>query len=188
MNCAYKFRLYPNKIQEDLIQRTFGCVRYVYNYFLVKRKEVYEKTGKAQSRFQQDKSLTTLKQNLDWLKEPDKCSLQNALKDLDTAYKNFFRRVKQGEKQCGYPKFKRKHDNHKSYRTNYTNNNIKVLDGFIQLPKLGLIKCRIHRKVLGRILSATVSQNPSGEYYVSICYTDVYINPLSKTKSGARRP
>ena len=180
MNYAYKFRLYPNKIQENLIQRTFGCVRYVYNYFLAERKEIYEKTGKYVSRFQQDKLLTTLKQNLDWLREPDKCSLQNALKDLDVAYKNFFRRIKQGEKQCGYPRFKRKHDNYKSYRTN---SNIKIFTNSIQLPKLGHIKCRVHRKVLGRILSATVSQNPSGEYYVSLCCTDIQINTLPETKS-----
>lgn len=185
MECAYKFRLYPNKIQENLIQHTFGCVRYVYNHFLAERKEAYEKTGKGPSLFEQDKYLTVLKQNLDWLREPDKCSLQNALRNLDTAYKNFFRRVKKGIKPYGYPRFKRKHDNCKSYRTNYTNNNIKVLDDkFIQLPKLGLIKCCIHRKVIGRILSATVFQNPSGEYYVSLCCTDVVFKNLPKTNSA----
>lgn len=178
VECAYKFRLYPNKAQEDLIQRTFGCVRYVYNYFLAERKEAYEKTGKAPSRFQQDKSLTVLKQGLDWLREPDKCSLQNALKDLDNAYKNFFRRVKQGVKPCGYPKFKRKHDNRRSYRTN---SNIKVLDSAVQLPKLGLVKCRVHRILLGHILSAVISQNPAGEYYVSLCCSDVPSRSLPAT-------
>lgn len=176
MEYSYKFRIYPNKVQENLIQRTFGCCRFVFNHFLAERMEQYEQTGKSPTRFQQDKSLTILKREIEWLREPDKCALQSALRDLDAAYQNFFRRVKRGQKP-GYPKFKRKRDRHKSYRTN----RIKVLDKAVQLPKLGLVKCRVSKEVKGRILSATVSQNPSGKYFVALCCTDVEMEPLPST-------
>lgn len=102
MEYSYKFRIYPNTEQQTLIQKTFGCARYVYNYFLAQRIAEYKTTGKSLTRFHQDKFLTALKQEIDWLREPDKCALQNALKDLDTAYKNFFRSVKSGGK-TGFP-------------------------------------------------------------------------------------
>lgn len=180
MEYSYKFRIYPNAEQEILIQKTFGCCRYVYNHFLAERKTSYEQTGKSPTRFQQDKELTTLKNELEWLKEPDKCALQDAIKQLDRAYRNFFQRVKSGEKP-GYPRFKKKHDHRKSY---HTNSNIKVLDKTVQLPKLGKVKCCISKEIRGRVLSATVSQNPSGKYFVALCCTDVEIEPLPKMGSA----
>lgn len=184
MERSYKFRIYPNEKQKDLIQKTFGCCRFVYNHFLFERIEQYKNTGKAPTRFQQDKSLTSLKREITWLKEVDCIPLQSELQFLDVAYQNFFRRLKQGEK-TSYPKFKRKHDNHKSYKTKAHVNNGKptiwIDNRHIRLPKLGLIKCRVSREVKGRILSATVIQNPSGKYFVSICFADVDIEPLHKT-------
>jgi putative transposase len=180
MEYSYKFRIYPNAAQENLIQRTFGCSRFVFNHFLAERMEQYEKTGKAPTRFQQDKELTALKKELLWLKEVDATALQASLQMLDTAYQNFFRRVKQGEKP-GYPRFKSKHNHRRSYKSKCVGTNIKVLDGAMQLPKLGNVKCRVSRKVEGRVLSATVSQEASGKYYVSLCCTDVDIKPLPKT-------
>lgn len=167
MEYSYKFRLYPNQKQEDLILRTFGCCRFVFNYYLAQRMEAYRKTGKAPTRFMQDKDLTTLKQQEEtsWLREVDKCALQNALKQLDAAYQNFFRNVQEGKKP-GFPHFKSKKQRRQSYQTN---SNIKVLEGAVQLPKLGRIKCRVSRAVQGRILSATVSRSASGKYYVSLC-------------------
>lgn len=177
MEYSYKFRLCPNAAQRNLIQRTFGCARFVYNHFLSERIAQYRETGKSPTRFQQDKELTVLKQKLGWLQEPDKCALQNAVRNLDATYKNFFRRVKNGEKP-GFPKFKSKRNHRQSYKSN---GSIRVFDNAVQLPKLGKVKCRISRKVEGRILSATVSQNPSGKYFVSLCCTDVEIEPLPKT-------
>lgn len=160
-----------------MIRRTFGCCRFVFNYFLAQRVSEYESTGKSPTRFQQDKELTVLKQKLEWLQEPDKCALQNAVRNLDTAYKNFFRRVKNGEKP-GFPKFKSKRDHRQSYTTNC---NIKLFENAVQLPKLGRVKCRVSTEVKGHILSATISQNPSGKYFVSLCCTDVEIELLPKT-------
>lgn len=162
------------------MSRNFGCCRYVFNHFLAQRQEQYRETGKAPTRFQQDKRLTALKQELPWLKEVDSTSLQAVLQDLDFAYQNFFRRVKQGEKP-GYPRFKSKHDHRQSYKSKCVGTNIKVLDKSVQLPKLGKVKCRISKEAKGRILSATVSRNPSGKYFVSLCCTDVEIEPLHST-------
>jgi len=176
MEVSYKFRIYPNKEQEQLIQKTFGCVRYVYNYFLAQRIEAYNKYGKTLSFYEQCKDLTELKQKYEWLREPDKCALQNALRNLDAAYKNFFRRVKNGEKP-GFPKFKSKLNHKLSYKTSY----VSICNNKIKFGKLGLVKCAMCREVKGRILSATISQNPSGKYFVSQCCTDVELETLPKT-------
>ena len=124
--------------------------------------------------------MTQLKKSLEWLREPDKWALQNSMRDLETAFQNFFRRVKRGEKP-GYPRFKSKRDHRQRYRSQYSNSNIKVLGNAVRLPKLGFVKCRVSKQVRGRILSATVSQNPSGKYFVAICCTDVEMEPLPST-------
>lgn len=180
MEYSYKFRIYPNREQQTLIQKTFGCVRYVYNHFLAQRIAEYKTIGKASTRFQQDKELTSMKKELLWLCEVDATALQSSVQTLDIAYQNFFRRVKGGEKP-GYPKFKSKKNRRRSYKSKCVGTNIKVLDKTVQLPKLGLVKCRVSKEVKGRILSATVSQNPSGKYFVALCCTDVDIEILPST-------
>lgn len=170
MEYSYKFRLYPNKEQENLITRTFGCCRFLFNHYLALRKDTYEQTGETLNYYACAKDLTLLKQQDEtlWLREVDATALQSALGDLDDAYQHFFRRVKKGENP-GYPKFKSKHHHRQSYKSKCVGNNIKVLDGAVQLPKLGKVKCRISRSVQGKILSATVSRSASGKYYVSLC-------------------
>ena len=182
MEYSYKFRIYPNIAQVQQIRRTFGCCRFVWNHYLAQRIEAYRETGKSPTRFMQDKSLTSLKKQEEtiWLQEVDATALQSSLRDLDTAYQNFFRRVKKGKKP-GYPKFKSKRNHRQSYKSKCVGTNIKVLDREVQLPKLGLVKCRISKEVKGRILSATISQNPSGKYFVALCCTDVEIEPLTST-------
>lgn len=180
MEYSYKFRLYPTNAQRNQIARNFGCCRYVYNHFLAQKQEQYKETGKAPTRFQQDKALTTMKQELPWLKEADSTSLQAAIQDLDAAFQNFFRRVKCGEKP-GYPRFKSRKDRRQSYKSKCVGTNIKVLEKAVQLPKLGLVKCCVSKEVMGRILSATVSQSPSGKYFVALCCTDVDIETLPST-------
>ena len=182
MEYSYKFRIYPNAAQENLIQKTFGCSRFVFNYYLAKRKEMFEQNGKNMSRFDCNKHLTNLKkqEEYQWLKEVDSTALINAITSLDAAYQNFFRRLKKGEKP-GYPKFKNKKAHHKSYKSSCNGNSIKVLENALQLPKLGRVKCKTHRPVQGRILSVTISQNRSGKYYAAINCTDVEIPQLPKT-------
>lgn len=175
MEKAYKYRIYPNKEQEILIQKTFGCTRFVYNYYLAKRIEMYKMDKTTLNCNQCSSDMVSLKLNNIWLKEVDSISLQSSLKDLDIAYQNFFRRIEQGESKAGFPHFKSKKDNRKSYKTKCTNGNIQVLENKIKLPKLGFIKSKISKQINGRILNATISQNPSGKYFVSVCCTDVNI-------------
>ena len=122
------------------------------------------------------KELTSLKEELTYLKEPDKCALQNALKNLDSAFQNFFK-----HKEVGYPKFKSKKNRHRSYRTSATNNNIAIIGNRIKLPKIGKVKFRDKQEIEGRIINATVSQTPSGKYYVSICCTEVQYPEFVRT-------
>ena len=185
MEYSYKFRIYPNKEQENLIQRTFGCCRFVFNHYLAYRKDVYEKTKETMNYYACAKDLTVLKQQKEtvWLNEVDATALQSSLRDLDTAYQNFFRCIKQGKK-TGFPNFKSKHNRWQSYKSKCVGTNIKVLKNGVQLPKLGAVKCRVSRQVQGRILSATVSQTPSGKYFVAICCTDVDIQPFKPTNQA----
>lgn len=180
MEYSYKFRIYPNIAQVQQIRRTFGCCRFVWNHYLAMRKALYEQDGKSINYNACSKDMTQLKESLNWLREVDATALQSTLRDLDTAYQNFFRRVKKGAKP-GYPKFKSKRNHRQSYKSKCVGTNIKVLEGAVQLPKLGKVKCRISKPVEGRILSATVSQTPSGKYFVALCCTDVDMEPLPST-------
>jgi len=182
---TYKFRIYPNKEQELLIQKTFGCSRFVYNHYLAKRIELYKTDKSTINYIQCSNDLKNLKVDYSWLREIDSIAIQSSLKDLDQAYQNFFRRVKQGVSKAGFPRFKSKKDNRKSYKTKFTNNNIQVLEKQIKLPKLGLVKCKVSKQIQGRILNATISQNPSGKYFVSVCCTDVNIPQYSPTGAVA---
>lgn len=177
MEKAYKYRIYPNKTQQELIQKTFGCVRFVYNYYLDKRIKAYQENKTSLNYYDCCKDLTNLKKELEWLREPDKDSLQKSLKDLDEAYKKFFK------EHSGFPRFKSKKNHKKSYRTSCTNNNIKFQNNHIKLPKLGWVKTRDTLKSQGRILNATVSQDPSGKYYCSLCCTDIEIKHLPQTNN-----
>ena len=162
---AYKFRIYPNNEQKVQISKTFGCCRFVYNKTLAYRKEMYEKEKKSVSKTDCNNYCNReLKKEHEWLKEVDKFALTNAIYNMDAAYQKFFK------EHAGYPKFKSKHDNHKSYTTNFTNGNIAVdfKTGRVKLPKLKEVRTKIHRNFRGQIKSATVSQVPSGKYYVSI--------------------
>ena len=162
---AYKFRIYPNNEQKVQIAKTFGCCRFVYNKTLAYRKEMYEKEKKSVSKTDCNNYCNReLKKEHEWLKEVDKFALTNAIYNMDAAYQKFFK------EHAGYPKFKSKHDNHKSYTTNFTNGNIAVdfKTGRVKLPKLKEVRTKLHRNFSGQIKSATVSQVPSGEYYVSI--------------------
>jgi len=166
---AYKYRIYPNQAQEVLFQKTFGCVRFAYNHFLEDRIKAYQEKGESRTFFQQNKALTELKKEYEWLQEPDKNALQNALRNVNAAFQNFFRNVKKG-RASGFPKYKSKKNGHKSYATAANGNCIRVEGKHVRLPKAGNVKARISRQIPEghRIVSATISQEPSGKYYVSI--------------------
>lgn len=180
MEYSYRFRIYPSASQEQQILRTLGCCRYVFNHYLAERKKRYTQAGETFNYCACAKDMTQLKKSLEWLQEVDATALQSSLRDLDIAYQNFFRHIKNGE-LLGYPRFKSKHDRRQSYKSKCVGTNIKILDKAVQLPKLGKVKCRVSKKVKGRILSATVSRNPSGKYFVALCCTDIEIDSLPST-------
>ena len=161
-NKAYKFRIYPNQEQQILFAKTFGCVRFIYNRMLSDKIKYYEETKQKLNN-----TPAQYKKEFEWLKEVDSLALANAQMNLQTAYNNFFRSPK-----VGFPKFKSKKSNRKSYTTNCVNGNISIENGHIKLPKIGLVKLKQHRMIPSsyRLKSVTVSQTPSGKYYASILF------------------
>jgi putative transposase len=165
---AYKYRLYPNKKQQELINKTIGCCRFVYNYYLNKKIELYKTEQKSINYNACANDLKNLKNQYEWLKEIDSISLQQTLKDLDTAYQNFFRRIKNGEKEVGFPKFKTKKNPKQSYRTQKVNNNISIDGNKIKLPKLGLVRFTNSRSFDGKIKNCTISKTKTNKYFLSV--------------------
>lgn len=157
MLIAYKYRLYPNKEQQEYFAKCFGCVRFIYNRMLSDKIDYYKDTKQKLNN-----TPAQYKKEFEWLKEVDSLALANAQINLQSAYNNFFKRP-----EVGFPKFKSK-KNHFSYTTNNQGGNIYVSDRYIKLPKIGLVKVKRHRNFEGLIKSVTVSKNPSGKYYVSV--------------------
>ena len=162
---GYKFRIYPNKTQARLINRTLGCVRFVFNHFLAVRCDEWKANHHSLTYVKTCQLLTNLKKREDtsWLSEADSMALQESLRNLDRAYENFFK------KRAGYPRFKSKHSRSQSYRTRNQGNGIRIEGNRIKLPKIGLVKIKQSRMFEGRVLNATVSRAASGTYFVSIC-------------------
>ena len=179
---AYKYRIYPNKQQMELINKTLGCTRFVFNHYLAKRIELYKKENKSLTYNQCANDLTNLKKEFNWLKEVDSISLQQTLKDLDQAYQNFFRRVKQSGTP-GFPKFKSKKNIKQSYRTQNVNNNISIQDNKVKIPKLGLIKFKNSKQFEGQIKSTTISKTFTNKVYISIL-VETEVNQLPKVNKS----
>lgn len=171
MNKAYKFRIYPNTEQKVLFAKTFGCVRFLYNRMLADKIKYYEETKQKLNN-----TPAQYKKEFEWLKEVDSLALANAQMNLQAAYNNFFRSPK-----VGFPKFKSKKCNRRSYTTNCVTGNIKLENGYIKLPKTGLVKLKQHRNIPSdyKLKSVTISQTPSGKYYASILYE--YENQIHQT-------
>lgn len=174
INRTYKFRVYPTKAQTELLAKHFGCARFVYNYFLNQRQEQYRLTGKSDNFYAQAKALTELKKQEEtaWLKEVNAQSLQFALKCLDVAYTNFFK------KRAKYPQFKSKH-----FKNSFTApQRATIADNKLFIPKFnGGIKCRVHREVRGKIGKVTITKTPSGKYFASVCTEEEYTTPIGKS-------
>ena len=162
---GYKFRIYPNATQARLIHRTLGCARFVYNHFLAVRRDQWNANRKSIDYTESSRLLTDLKKREEtaWLSEVDSMALQEALRNLDRAFQNFF------DKRARYPRFKSKHSHAQSYRTRNQSNGVRIVGKRIKLPKIGLVRIKQSREFSGRILSATVSRTASGKYFVSLC-------------------
>lgn len=171
MERACEYRIYPNARQRELIERTFGCCRWVFNKCLEAREAQHASGGKSSTCYELQKMVASWKKapETSWLAEVDSHALQQAVVNLDRAYKNFFRRVKAGG-EPGFPRFKSKAASRQSYRTNW---GISVPDfRHVKLPKLGLVKARISRASQGRVVNATVKRTPAGKYFCVLCCAD----------------
>lgn len=194
VNKAYKFRIYPNKKQIELINKTIGCSRFVFNFFLGKQKEkdaywyIVEEMmqngqlptnnwkGNCLNKYETVKSLPDLKKHYSFLKEVDSIALQKSVENLADAYSRYYK------KQNKQPRFKSKKNSVQSYTTKHTNGNIAVINNHIKLPKLGLVRFAKSREVEGRILNAIIRRNPSGKYFISLG-TEIEVAKLPKTNS-----
>ncbi|PSR20943.1 MAG: transposase, partial [Sulfobacillus acidophilus] len=161
---AYCYRLYPTVEQAAFLNRQFGSVRYVYNWALALAMTTYQTQGRGVTRFQLDKRLTALKQELPWLSEVASQPLQQALVHLDKAFTRFFREKK------GYPRFHSKRG--KQSATYPQGVKIHWENGVIYLPKAGWIRTVFSRRFVGRIKTVTVSRVPSGKFFVSVLVED----------------
>jgi putative transposase len=180
-NKAYVVRLYPNSLQAEMINQTLGCARFVYNHFLARRIAAYSETGKGLSYGQTSSELTILKKDeqTSWLSKVDKFALQNSLKNLDTAFKNFFRTAGKNGKKVGFPRFRKKRTG-ESYRTQFTNNNIEIGVGRIKLPKFGWVKTKGMRSIIGKIVNVTVRRIHQDYYEASVlCEVEIPYLPAA---------
>ncbi|MBN3922041.1 IS200/IS605 family element RNA-guided endonuclease TnpB [Nostoc sp. NMS4] len=187
MQKAFKVTLIPNHNQEVLINKTIGCARYVYNRFLAYKIELYASVGKTLNYNACSQQLTILKKEIEWLKEVDKFALQNSLKNLETAYKNFFTDLKKikGKKGVGFPKFKKKHGCKQSYKTNLTNGNIQVIQNRLKLPKCGWVKFHKSQEITGKLVNVTITRTSAGKYIASIlCETEIEKYPQTTQNIG----
>ena len=164
---AYKYRLRPNNEQRTFFEKSFGCTRYVYNWALSKRIEAYQQRKERLSCVDLCKMLTNLKKEEDkpWLLEVSSECLQQSIRCMDSAFTRFFREKK------GFPKFKSKKDNRKSFKA-INNVHIDFELSRIKLPKIGWVKFYKNREFNGKIGTVTVSKTAIGKYYVSVLVDD----------------
>ena len=182
MHKAYKLRLYPNKTQEVLLNKTFGSVRLVWNTLLAKNLKGYEEQGKS---WKQDFNTTPLKTDFDFLKEVSAASLQQKSRDLSETYKQWFNSVsgKRKGKPLGYPRFKKK-GLKDSYRLPNQKFKLFQADNKIQLEKIGKVTCRYPSDMSAfnkdDLVSVTITKSKSNKYYASVI-VDASVTPMPKT-------
>jgi putative transposase len=166
-NKAYIYRIYPDQMQEQLMQKTFGCCRFVYNSLLTLQEERYKAGEKHLSKTEANTYCNkVLKDAFPFLREVDKFALTNAILHLEEGYRRFFLRLGK------HPRYKSRHKAKLSYTTNFTNHNIEIGERYIKLPKLGKVKAVIHRfpQEGWQIKAATVTRNRDDSYQVSVLF------------------
>ena len=164
-HCAVTYRIYPDKAQAGLIDRTIGCARLVYNLMLETRIDTYNRTGKSCN-----PTPAQYKDEYPFLREVDSLALCNAQLNVAKAYNNFFR----DPKHVGFPKYKAKHRSAWRYTTNNNNRNIRLIEGgrYLKLPKVGVMRARQHKTIPDdwKLKSATVEHLKSGGYTATILF------------------
>ena len=174
-NKGYKYRLYPNREQQRLINKIFGCVRFCWNFLLSEHTKRYKRRKESMSQLDMQHEIERIKEFYPWLRETDSQALAYVSRQLDDAFKRFYKH------QCGYPKYKSKKCHYDSYTTTQKVS-LKYKHGYVKLPHLGWVRCRGGRDIpdASVIQKMTVSRDPSGRYYVSVLVREE-IQPLPLT-------
>ena len=160
---AYKYRIYPTEEQKVLLAKTFGCCRFVYNWALNLKIEVYKQEKKSIGNVELTNRMSSeLKTEHEWLGEVNSQALQSALRNLDTAYKNFFRDTH----AVGFPKFKSRKQKQSFQCPQHCS--VDFGKGTISIPKAKDIPAVLHRRFKGIVKTVTVSMTPSGKYFASV--------------------
>lgn len=175
MRKAVEVRIYPTTEQKESLSKAFGCARWFWNDSLSQTNQIYKETGKGLSQQGMNDRLPGLKKEFEWLKEPYSQVLQSVSLNLSRAFINFF------EGQAKFPNFKSKHG---KQSIQYPQN-VKITEAGLKLPKLGVIKAKIHRVLEGKLKTVTVSMTPSGKYFASLLFDDGQpdIEPSSEGKA-----
>ena len=177
MQKGVKFRIYPNKEQQTIINQTLGCCRLIYNKGLAMRNEAYQNGNKI-GYSQTSAMLTDLKKSDDFafLKAVDSIALQQSLRDLDRGFVNFF------QKRASHPTFKSKQNHHQSYRTINQGDNIRIVGKYIKLPKSGFVKIR---QTMGveKINNVTIERTPTNKYFAVL---NVKFEPQPMSNKGGK--
>lgn len=166
-NYVLKLRIYPNSQQKDYLSKCFGCSRWIYNYGLAKSIDKYKENKTFLWYNDLAKQLPKLKRSEDtkWLKDVDSTTLQQSLKNLDKAFKNFCK----NKGHFGFPKFKSKSNKQSIKCTMHIS--VDLDKNILKIPKCKPIKCIAdNRRPSGRILSITISKTATEKYYASILY------------------
>ena len=175
---SFKFRLYPNKEQKELLNKSFGCSRFIYNYYL----SIIKNNGYKNAYANISNYVNNLKYEYSFLQEIDSVIIRKTLFHLDDNLKKYY------NNNFGYPKYKCKFDRHsyttsaiyKNYKNKrYCNIELDLVNKRVKLPKLKWIDTRGYRNiksVSGKIINATISRDKNGKYYVSIVFDMIDIN------------
>ena len=160
---AYKYRIYPTEEQKVLLAKTFGCCRFVYNWALNLKIEVYKQEKKSIGNVElTNRMRSELKTEHEWLGEVNSQALQSALRNLDTAYKNFFRDTH----AVGFPKFKSRKQKQSFQCPQHCS--VDFGKGIISIPKAKDIPAVLHRRFKGTVKTVAISMTPSGRYFASV--------------------
>ena len=178
MKTAYKFRMYPNRQQEVMLDITLETCRHLYNLALADRKNAYETEGISQSYEDQAAKLTVERKSGNFNSIYAHC-LQDVLRRLDKSFKAFFRRVKAGDKP-GYPRFKGE-GWYKSFTYPDSETGYKIEGSKLTLSKIGSIRIFKHREVEGKIKTCTIKKDRLGHWYATLV-SEVEDVPLLESK------
>jgi putative transposase len=164
---TYRYRLNPTVEQERKLNQFAGARRFIWNWALGRKRDSFQQTGKTLSYNDLSAELTRLKRQpaTSWLREMHAQSLQQALRDLESAYQHFFRRTHNGEKKKAFPKFKSKKTDTLRFRMPQ---DVRLDGSFVSVPKIGMIRAIVHRPPYGVTKSATFKREACGHWYISL--------------------